>query len=109
MLKQEELKSKSESYTCSTCSALFSDANQFVEHVTNGHKEVDNLLQCPQCSMSFDRTQALKEHMQSVHQSVPSFSVQATPVDQVPINPGLHCPQCKNPFAIVQLGSQALT
>ena len=84
MLKQEELNSKSESYTCSTCSATFTDANQFVEHVTNGHKEVDlvdnNLLQCPQCSTSFDRTQALKEHMQNVHQTVPSFSVQATPI-----------------------------
>ena len=104
MLKQEELNSKSESYTCSTCSATFTDANQFVEHVTNGHKEVDlvdnNLLQCPQCSTSFDRTQALKEHMQNVHQTVPTFSVQATPIqDQVPINQGLHCPQCKNPFA----------
>ena len=91
---------KQESYTCSTCSATYSDANQFVEHVTNGHKdqEPDHLLQCPQCPLSFDRTQDLKEHMQTIHQTVPSFSIQATPILSND-HQGLTCPQCKNPFA----------
>lgn len=61
----------------------------------------DFLLKCPQCSMTFDRSQLLGEHMSSIHNSVPSFTVQAQPIDKAHGDKieGLYCHQCKNPFA----------
>ena len=81
MLKQEILEVP-ESYRCSVCSAIFSDVQLFVEHVTHGHGQVkvfanpENLLKCPSCPLSFDQTQYLKDHMEDVHQSIPTFSIQ---------------------------------
>ena len=106
MFKQD-YQSKSESYTCSTCSATFTEANLFVDHVTNGHKDdMDTELLCPQCPLSFDRTQDLKIHMQSVHHTIPNFSVQAQPIkpnlnllNTPNATQSLFCPKCKNPFA----------
>ena len=81
-------------------------------------KQEPGQLKCPSCPLSFDRTQLLKEHMTSVHNSMPSFSVQSQPIQlgqqlvfqspsqnqpksfETPNTPdGLYCNQCKNPFA----------
>ena len=82
MLKQEIIE-KTEAYRCSICSAIFSDVQLFVEHVTTGHGQQtkvfanpENLLKCPSCPLSFDRTQHLKDHMENIHQSVPTFSIE---------------------------------
>ena len=81
MMKQEIVE-KTEAYRCSICSAIFSDVQLFVEHVTMGHGQTkvfanpENLLKCPSCPLSFDRTQHLKDHMENIHQSVPTFSIQ---------------------------------
>ena len=83
MLKQEVSEAR-ESYKCSVCFAIFSDVQLFVEHVTHGHNQTkvladpESLLRCPSCPLSFDRTQYLREHMENVHQSTPTFSIQGS-------------------------------
>ena len=75
-------------YNCSTCTAMFTDPNAFMDHITNGHigphllteNHAVGQLKCPSCPLSFDRTQLLKDHMTRVHNSMPSFSVQAQPI-----------------------------
>ena len=66
---------------------MFTDPNAFMDHITNGHIGPHLLenssvgqLKCPSCPLSFDRTQLLRDHMTSVHNSMPSFSVQAQPI-----------------------------
>ena len=83
MLKQE-VSEPAESYKCSVCFAIFSDVQLFVEHVTHGHDQTkvladpESLLRCPSCPLSFDRTQYLREHMENIHQSTPTFSIQGS-------------------------------
>ena len=75
-------------YNCSTCTAMFTDPNAFMDHITNGHigphllteNHAVGQLKCPSCPLSFDRTQLLKDHMTRGHNSMPSFSVQAQPI-----------------------------
>ena len=38
--------------------------------------ESGRVSKCPSCPLSFDRTQHLKDHMENIHQSVPTFSIE---------------------------------
>lgn len=127
-------------YYCHDCNISFDHANGFLDHVSQVHPEQNNvvgqqttttaaaaaaaaanimeigkmILRCPTCPAAFHRTNALREHMQTVHhlhqvvtftqnqqQQQPQQQMQQQQGDFPAATPGdgLFCPQCKNPFA----------
>ena len=87
MLKPEDFNKAPPSFN-------FSDPNS----VFSASQEPTLALQCPSCTLSFDRTSLLQDHMTSVHKTFPSVWIKAEPIN-ITTQEGLFCPKCKNSFA----------